>query len=446
MRGPVSAAAKRLKHSRTLRQFSRSSAAVKVLVINQGSFNLGFYMLLPYLAGYLTGDLGFAAWAVGLVLGVRSFSQQGMFVVGGTLADRLGYKPVIIAGCVIRLVGFGSFAVFGTLWGIVAAAVLSGFGAALFSPAVDAYLAHESEEERAEAFSLFNVFGESGALLGPLIGVALLGVDFRLICIVASVLFLALAVIQVYYLPARDGVEAASGTHFLSDWKEALSDRAFVLFALAMTGYFVLFNQLYLALPFEVERLTGSQTGVGVMFALSSFVWVAAQMRTTELLKGSFRPPTSITLGLTLMGAAFLPPLVAGPLLPVEGGGALASAVNLSPVIVSALILTVGMMVAKPFAMDLIPLLSDNRRLGTHYGLYYVFGGIVAAGGNAVAGGFFDLARATGLTALPWLALLAVGMTCAAGILALDRRGKLGAHETGSLPELHEEEALNRRA
>ena len=305
-------------------------------------------------------------------------------------------------------------------------------------------------QQRAEAFSLFNVFGESGALLGPLVGVALLGVDFRLICVVASVLFLVLAVVQIYYLPARDGVEAASETHFLSDWKEALANRAFVLFALAMTGYFVLFNQLYLALPFEVERLTGSQTGVGVMFALSSLLWVAAQMRTTELLKGSFRPPASITLGLFLMGAAFLPPLVAGPLLPVEGGAlgsvTLAAAVNLSPVIASALILTVGMMVAKPFAMDLIPVLSDNRRLGTHYGLYYVFGGMVAASGNAVAGGFFDLARATGLTALPWLALLIVGLACAGGILALDRRGKLGARETGDLQELYEEETLNRQA
>lgn len=422
--------------SRTLRQFADSSTAVKVLVINQGSFNLGFYMLLPYLAGYLTGDLGFAAWAVGLVLGVRSFSQQGMFVVGGTLADRLGYKPVIVAGCIVRLVGFGSFAVFGTLWGIVAAAVLSGFGAALFSPAVDAYLAHESEDQRAEAFSLFNVFGETGALLGPLVGVALLGVDFRLICVVASVLFLALAVIQVYYLPDRDGVEAASETHFLSDWKAALANRAFVLFALGMTGYFILFNQLYLALPFEVERLTGSQTGVGVMFALSSLLWVAAQMRTTDLLKGSLRPPTSIIIGLTLMGGAFLPPLLAGPLLPLPGGGPVASAINLSPVVASALILTAGMMVAKPFAMDLIPVLSDNRRLGTHYGLYYVFGGIVAAGGNAAAGGVFDLARATGMAALPWLALLAVGPVCAGVILVLDRRGAFEARKTEATREL----------
>ena len=37
-------------------------------MINQFGINLG-YMLMPYLAGYLAGPLGLAAWAVGLVLG-----------------------------------------------------------------------------------------------------------------------------------------------------------------------------------------------------------------------------------------------------------------------------------------------------------------------------------------------------------------------------------------
>lgn len=37
---------------------------------------------------------------------MRNFSQQGMFIVGGTLTDRLGYKPLIVAGCVLRTGGF----------------------------------------------------------------------------------------------------------------------------------------------------------------------------------------------------------------------------------------------------------------------------------------------------------------------------------------------------
>ncbi|EIU74874.1 putative ABC transport system membrane domain protein [Mycobacteroides abscessus 6G-1108] len=58
------------------RSFDRPS---QILMVNQFAINVGFYMLMPYLAGYLAGPLGLAAWMVGLVLGVRNFSQQGMF-------------------------------------------------------------------------------------------------------------------------------------------------------------------------------------------------------------------------------------------------------------------------------------------------------------------------------------------------------------------------------
>lgn len=44
---------------------------------------------MPYLAGYPAGPLGLGGVG-GRSLGVRNF-QQGMFIVGGTLADRLGY-------------------------------------------------------------------------------------------------------------------------------------------------------------------------------------------------------------------------------------------------------------------------------------------------------------------------------------------------------------------
>lgn len=86
---------------RSFRSFDRPS---QVLMVNQFTINLGFYMLMPYLAAYLAGPLALAAWAVGLVLGVRNFSQQGMFLIGGTLADRWGYKPLIIAGCLMRVI------------------------------------------------------------------------------------------------------------------------------------------------------------------------------------------------------------------------------------------------------------------------------------------------------------------------------------------------------
>ncbi len=110
----------------------------RLLMINQFGINFGFYMLMPYLAGYLAGPLGLAAWAIGLVLGVRNFSQQGMFIIGGTLADRWGYKPLIVSGCVLRTAGFGLLAFADTLPAMLIASAATGFAGALFNPAVRA--------------------------------------------------------------------------------------------------------------------------------------------------------------------------------------------------------------------------------------------------------------------------------------------------------------------
>ena len=114
-----------------LTQFRSFGWPSRVLMLNQFGINLGFYMLMPYLAGYLAGPLGLAGWAVGLVLGVRNFSQQGMFIVGGTLADRLGYKPLIVAGCLLRTAAFGLLAVAQSLPALLIASAATGFALSL---------------------------------------------------------------------------------------------------------------------------------------------------------------------------------------------------------------------------------------------------------------------------------------------------------------------------
>lgn len=99
----------------------------RLLMANQFAINLGFYMLMPYLADHLAHGLGLAAWTVGLVLGVRNLSQQGMFLVGGTLADRYGCKPMILTGCALRTVAFALLAVADSLPVLIAASALTGW-------------------------------------------------------------------------------------------------------------------------------------------------------------------------------------------------------------------------------------------------------------------------------------------------------------------------------
>ncbi len=424
----------------TLAQARSFNGPIRLLLVNQFGINIGFYMLMPYLATYLAGTLGLAAWLVGFVLGVRNLSQQGMFLLGGSLADRFGFKPMIIAGLALRTAGFALLGVSNTIPVLIVASALTGFAGALFNPAVRAYLAQEAGERQVEAFAVFNVFYQLGILLGPLVGLALLAVDFRLICAIAASLFLVLTVLQVRALPTRKAdpfaaeatADGRMGDSILRAWRMALVNRPFVLFSLAMIGSYVLTFQVYLGLPMEVRRLTGGEVGVMLLFAVSGLLTVVGQVRLTAWAKARWTPAEAMVRGLVLMGLAFLPLAVAASAdgNQLEGSRVapqplLTQAVALLPVLAAAVLLAVATMIVYPFEMTTIVTLADNRMIGTYYGLYNTLSGIGIAAGNLLTGVALDAGRTAGLPALPWALLMVVGGCCAVAVHRLERGGRL---------------------
>ncbi|MBT2452331.1 MFS transporter [Streptomyces sp. ISL-43] len=403
---------------------------------NQFTINLGFYMLMPYLAAHLSGTLGLAGWVVGLVLGVRNFSQQGMFLVGGALADRFGYKPLIVAGCVLRTVGFGLLGFVDSLPALLAASAATGLAGALFNPAVRAYLVADAGERRVEAFALFNVFYQAGILLGPLVGMVLTGVDFRITCLVAAGIFALLSIVQIRALPARRSDDAVAGGRgegresTRSQWRGIIANRPFLLFSFAMIGSYVLSFQVYLALPLEVRRLSGEgqagTTAVAVLFAVSGLATILGQTRITAWCKARLEPGQALVRGLAVMGLAFVPLLLATAV-PVPEAGAGRWLLAAAPPTLAALLLALGTMIAYPYEMDTIVRLSGDRLVATHYGLYNTICGIGITVGNLATGAALDAAREAGLPALPWIALLTLGLACAAALYGLYRTGRLAA-------------------
>ena len=59
-----------------VREFRCATTAVRLLVLTQLAFNVGFFMVLPYLSVHLSSDLGQATAVVGVVLGLRSSYQR----------------------------------------------------------------------------------------------------------------------------------------------------------------------------------------------------------------------------------------------------------------------------------------------------------------------------------------------------------------------------------
>ncbi|WP_206301797.1 MFS transporter [Streptomyces sp. AcE210] len=404
--------------------------SIQLLMVNQFGINLGFYMLMPYLADHLAHGLGLAAWAVGLVLGVRNLSQQGMFWLGGTLADRIGYKPMILAGCTLRTGAFVLLAFADTLPALIIASAATGFAGALFNPAVRAYLAQGAGDRRVEAFAAFNVFYQAGILLGPLAGLALLALDFRLVCAVSAVVFGVLALVQARALPARrptaDPQRTSGWRGIATDWRTIARNRPFVLFSVAMAGSYLLAFQTYLALPLQARTLVGDDSGtaMGVIFAVSALVAVAGQLRLTDWARARLDPPKAIAIGLTAMGSAFLP-LLPGPHDSAQG---LAAVLGLGGLVLCAALLAAGSALLYPFEMDTLVRLSGERLVASYYGAYSTVSGIAVAVGNLAVGTLFDLAARTHAPWLPWTALAVLGLACAAALTGLRRRGYLHPH------------------
>ncbi len=392
------------------RSFNRPS---RVLMVNQFGINVGFYMLMPYLADYLAGPLGVAAWAVGLVLGVRNFSQQGMFFLGGTLADRFGFKPLIVAGCLLRTGGFVLLAVAQSLPSLLIASAATGFAGALFNPAVRAYLAADAGDRKVQAFAVFNVFYQAGILLGPVLGLALLTFDFTATVLGAALVFAVLTVVQLLALPQHAvDVERASIRH---DWRMVVRNRGFLGFAAAMTGAYVLSFQIYLALPMQAAVLVPGHQSllVATTFAVTGLVAIAGQLRITRWFAARWDAGRSLVVGATILSASFVP-------LALVPDGRYGTAAAVAALLVTATMLAIASAAMFPFEMRTVVALANNRLVATHYGFYSSVVGLGILVGNVAVGSLMGVAHRLNVDEIVWGGLVCVGLVTVAGLRRLD--------------------------
>ncbi|WP_216907562.1 MFS transporter [Nocardia noduli] len=415
----------------TLRLFRTFPLSVRLLLVNQLAGNIGFYMLIPFLADYLLEDLALSAAVVGVVLGVRNLSQQGLFLVGGTAADRLGARRVIIIGAAIRATGFALFAVGGSLAVVLTASVLTGFAGALFNPAVRAYIARDSDDRAADAFALFNIFGNVGSAAGPIVGTILISLGFRPTAVVAAAVFLTLTIAQFLLLPERR--VTPSGTSLFGDLTNLVGHRVFWMFAVALMGMFALQSQIYFIFTLQAQDAAGDTAGaaaVAALFLTETIVILALQVRITRAFGNRARGP-AMALGMSVMGAAFLVPPAAVRVIDAITDGPVPTAAQVVPVLVAAAILAIGIMTVQPFVLELVPRFAGPSLTGTYYGAFYLVSGVFTVTLTSAVGAAID--RLGGASAW-WPALLCAGtgFASAAAVTALHRVGALPAPGGGN--------------
>ncbi|PJX71075.1 MFS transporter, partial [Klebsiella sp. G2-16S-Nf13] len=149
----------------------------------------------------------------------------------------------------------------------------------------------------------------------------------------------------------------------------------FVAFIIAYSSWLLSYNQLYLALPVEIQRSGGSEKDLGPLFMLASLLIITFQLPLARFARrvGAVK---ILPVGFLLLSAAFVSVAMFAATQPAEGW------LRLIPSVCLVTLLTLGQMLLVPSAKDLIPLFADESTLGAHYGALATAGGFAVLMGN----------------------------------------------------------------
>src|SRR6185369_6235128 len=170
---PASASS-RFRPARAFDGISKSAVIIGVVSLLS---DISGEMIYPILPLFLTETLHAPATVIGLIEGIAVGASTAIGGLSGWLSDRLGRrKPVAFAGYALTAVTRPVIAA-AQVWPVVLAArFVERFGKGIRNAPRDALLAESTpQEHRGRAFGFERAMDSAGAVIGPLIALALVG-------------------------------------------------------------------------------------------------------------------------------------------------------------------------------------------------------------------------------------------------------------------------------
>lgn len=171
-----------------------------------------WYGLFSVLALYLTqstdtGALGFSQTQKGDIMGIVTAILYLLPIVTGAIADRFGYKKVLILAYLVLSSGYFMMGRFTTYGAVFFSFLYVALGAAMFKPIVSATVAKTTDDDnRSIGFGLFYMMVNIGGFLGPIVASKMRVVSWDNVFIMstASILLNLVLVLIFFKEPPRE--------------------------------------------------------------------------------------------------------------------------------------------------------------------------------------------------------------------------------------------------
>jgi len=210
------------------------------------------------------GGLGFTSEQRGLIQGIVPFVLYLLPILTGALADRYGYRKTLIIAYSLLTPGYFLLGQFKSFEGFFAIFLFVAIGAATFKPIVVGTIARVTDEtNESVGFGIFYQMVNIGGFLGPIVAGIVRALAWKYVFI-ASTLWISLNFIVVLFFYKEPTTEAASGkgrslAKVLQDSLLVLKNWRFVLFLLILSGFWTVFNQIFLAMPEFIRDFVNTQ-------------------------------------------------------------------------------------------------------------------------------------------------------------------------------------------
>ncbi|HEU0130091.1 MAG TPA: MFS transporter [Mycobacteriales bacterium] len=357
------------------------------LITRAGSF------AVPFLTIYLHRERGLSLRYAGVAMAAYGAGGIVAALSGGTLADRLGRKPVVVGSPLLGGLSLVLLLVTQHPAAVVAVAFVAGTVAEAGRPAVSAMLTDLTPpERRVDAFALFRLVINLGFAVGTgLGGVLITHLGFARLFVADAATSWIYAVVALALLPeTRPQRRPAAAGAPARGFGTVLADATFRRFWLASFVMAIVFAQTMVTLPLALTergfstQVYGALISVnGVVIILSEF-WISGRTR-------RYRPPRVMAIGAVTLGGGYALMGTVGRSLPL--------------LLATVLVWTLGEMLGSPTSQAYLAAIAPQDLRGRYAGglglawsLAFTVGPLL--GGTALAVGHGTLWVGSGVLAV----------------------------------------------
>lgn len=354
---------------------------------------LSYYGVNAVLAIYLHETLKFSPQQTGELIGFFGGIVWFLPIIGGTLADRLGFRRSLAGAYLVLALGYFLLGSLSSSWMAplrdalpLAVAVqlilcVPALGPAIVKPCVVGTTARASSENvRSLGYSIYYTLVNIGGTLGPVVAFAVrrtIGIENVFRVSAACVALMFFGTLLFYREPDRIvEKQVASFAQAFKNMFVVLSNWRFMVFLLIFSGFWIMFWQEFIALPLFIRGYINPNADVDLLTTVDPLTVILFQIMISYLTRKT-RPFAAMIAGILIASLSWLILAVCDLGIQINASlhiGSLELPVQGLPVyaVLALVVLAVGEMVQSPRYYEYVSRLAPAGQQGTFMGFSFL--------------------------------------------------------------------------